>query len=300
MKKKQVLMFLVFILIFILSACASSEEAPAAETAESAAPQQTSVSGMVVGGPISAGELEATQAEGKQFVVYFQGKKLSETEQELQEKLELITGEYSELLLCDYYTMPISDYSGAKDILGGNLFGLVLFRPEGAIVLSGDSKNDVGSAFNRFFEYELVAPDDHGLPIISYEEVVEKINGGEEFILYIGRDTCPQCRLFAPNLERGIVEKNLQTPSYYFNVQSYATAIDRKEEGAEVEWLSAVAAIGFMGTPSLLYFNDGTGVTFDFFNNLFPEDAKSQEEFDESNRLCLTALENWISENGIK
>ncbi len=288
----------------ILCACAAenapAQQAPAPASEPAAPAAQDAKSGFALAQPISAGELDARIAEGKECVVYFQGKKSSENEEILQKKLRTVTEEYASLLLCDYYTIPIADYKGAKDILGGNLFGLVLFKDGEANVLSGDSRSDAGSAFNRFFEYELLQPNDHGLPILSYDEVMKKIEGGEAFILYIGRDTCPQCRLFTPNLEKGLIDKGLKTPIYYFYVQSYYSAQERNEAGAEETWNNAVASIGFQGTPAMLYFKDGVGVTFDFFNNLFPEDAKSQEEFDESNRLCLTALDGWLKENNIE
>ena len=278
--KRYLAAMLTALLLFTACACAPAEKTPPAQNPSQAQEQektQLSASGFALLQPIGAAELDAMRAEKKRFVVYFQGKKASETEDILQGKLRTLTEEYGELLLCDCYAIPLADYEGAKDLLGGNLFGLVLFDGDESIVLSGDSRNDVGSAFNRFFEYELVKPDDHGLPIVGYEEVMQMKESGEAFILYIGRDTCPQCRLFSPNLEEGVIKRGLQTPVYYFYVQSYYTAQEKNEEGADAKWEGDAASIGFQGTPSLLYFKDGEGASFDFFNNLFPEDANSQE-----------------------
>ncbi len=303
MRKIGMLVLILLMATSMLCGCAAAPETPlptAPEQTQAADTSAVSESGVAVGQAIDAQSLDELRAQNKQLVVYFQGKKISETEEILQKKLALVKDDYAELLRCDYYTIPLSDYKPAGDILGGNLFGLVLFQNGEAIVLSGDSRNNVDSAFNRFFEYDLIAPDDHGLTIVTYDEVMKKIQGGESFILYVGRDTCPQCRLFAPNLEEGIVNRGLSTPVYYFNVQSYNTAQQRGEANADEAWNDVTNSIGFMGTPSLLYFKDSVSTSFDLFNSLFPEDAKSQEEFDESNRLCLTALEGWLNENGIK
>lgn len=296
------LLSLLFILLFS-AACtpapqAEPIQAPASD--ENAAAASVSALGFSVSQPISAEKLDELRVQNKSFVVYFQGKKSSENEDKLKSKLDDLTQNYSDSFLVDYYTIPIADYTGAKELLGGNLFGLVFFRPEGALVMSGDSLRDVGNIFNVFFAYDLIKPDDHGLQILDYAQVMEKIGSGESFILYVGRDTCPQCRLFSPNLEKGVIDAGLNTPVYYFYVESYHIAQENDESGAQEKWESDSASIGFQGTPALLYFDKGIGVTFDFFNNLFPEDAKSQEEFDESNRLCLEALKNWIAENNIK
>ena len=290
-------MLILSISMFALCACTPSAEAPAAAQGDALV---ASTSGFSVAQPISAGKLDELRSGDKQFVVYFTGKKISETESELQDKLNDLTQNYADAFLCDYYTIPIDDYPAAKDILGGNLFGLVLFRPDGALVLSGDSLGDVGNSFNRFFEYELVAPNDYGVPMVDYQQVMDKIQSGETFLLYIGRDTCSYCRLFSPNLKQGLIEAGLNTPIFYFYVESYHRAQVLNEPDAQEKWDADTASIGFQGTPALLYFKDGMSTTFDFFNTLFPEDAKTQEEFDESNRLCLEAMKNWIAENNIQ
>lgn len=286
--------------LFCVTACAApaapAAPAEAAETAEAA----VSAKGFALGKPIGAGEFEERLAQEGKFVVYFQGKKLSENEERLQRTLAPVTEEYADLLLCDYYTMPIDAYKEAQRLLGGNLFGVVLFEKGAGTVLAGDSLGDIDSAFNSFFVYELIAPDDHGLPMVDFAEVMERVESGEPFIVYIGRDTCPQCRLFAPNLEAALVERGLKTPIVYFNIEEYYRAQKLGLEGSEGRFLEVTSALNINSTPSLFYYEDGLCMSFDNFNNLFPELAKSQEEFDESNRLCQMALENWIRDYGIE
>ncbi|MDD4075451.1 MAG: thioredoxin family protein [Eubacteriales bacterium] len=291
---KRSIIILLSILTLLVSACAAPEQT-------NGVPQTEAVeSGATVGGPITAKELDALREANETVAVYFIGKKSSEMESLLQANLSVLVTEYAPLLQCGFYTIPIDDYKGAKDILGGNLFGVALFRGQEAVLLSGDSRNDISVVFNRFFENGLVAPDDHGLPIVTYDKVKAMIDGGETFLLYIGRDTCPQCKLFSPNLETALEEAALQTPQYYFYTQDYETAINNRAEGAQEQWDGIKAELGIRGTPSLLFFKEGKQSSFESFNTLFPEFAKSPEEFAESNRKCVEALRAWLTERGAK
>ncbi|MDO5111172.1 MAG: hypothetical protein Q4E65_02590 [Clostridia bacterium] len=265
-----------------------------------AAPQATGTGVPTVGGAITAKELDALRETNEPVAVYFIGKRNSEMETQLQAALSVLVTEYAELLQCGFYTMPIDDYKDAKEILGGNLFGVVLFRGQEATLLSGDSRNDISVVFNRFFENGLVSPHDHGMTIVTYEQVQQKIQSGEAFLLYIGRDTCPQCRLFTPNLTSVLASAALQAPAYYFYTQDYETAINNRVDGAQETWDGVKAALGIRGTPSLLYFKDGKSTAFDSFNTLFPELAESPEAFEESNRKCADALQAWLKQHAVQ
>ncbi len=290
--KKQAGCALLALLLLCAAGCAPKQQ----DVVPQAAVQ---TSGLTVGGPITQKELDALRDAGETFAVYFIGKKSSEMEAQLQSNLSMLVTEYAPLLQCGFYTIPIDDYKGAKDILGGNLFGVALFREGEATLLCGDSRNDVSVAFNRFFENGLVAPNDHGLTVVTYEQVRKKMESGEAFLLYIGRDTCPQCRLFTPNLTSVLAQAALQTPQCYFYTQAYETAINNRAEGAQETWDDVKAALGIRGTPSLLYFKDGKSTAFDAFNTLFPELAKSQEEYEASNRKCAEALKAWLIQHDI-
>ncbi len=288
----------IFILLAILLLCAAGCAAPAPKN--DAQQGVEDANGKTVGGSITAKELDALREANETFAVYFIGRKSSEMETKLQGNLSVLVTEYAPLLQCGFYTMPIDDYKDAKDILGGNLFGVALFRGQEATLLSGDSRNDVSVVFNRFFENGLVAPNDHGLTIVTYDKVEEMIENDETFLLYIGRDTCPQCKLFSPNLETALGEAALQIPQYYFYTQSYETAINNREEGAQETWDGVKAALGIRGTPSLLLFKDGKTSSFESFNTLFPDTAKSPEEFAASNQKCVEALRAWLADHDVK
>lgn len=292
---KRSIFILFAILLLCAAGCAAPEQAPVDDAPQSAADPN----GKTVGGPITAKELDALREANETFAVYFIGRKSSEMETQLQGNLSVLVTEYAPLLQCGFYTIPIDDYKGAKDILGGNLFGVALFRGQEATLLSGDSRNDVSVVFNRFFENGLVAPNDHGLTIVTYDKVEEMIENGETFLLLIGRDTCPQCKLFSPNLETVLGEDALQIPQYYFYTQDYETAINNREEGAQEKWDGVKASLGIRGTPSLLLFQDGKTSSFESFNTLFPDTAKSPEEFAASNQTCVEALRAWLVEHDV-
>lgn len=57
-----------------------------------------------------------------------------------------------------------------------------------------------------------------GINIISFEDVIEKYKNDFDFILYIGKDDCRDCKKFYPRLEKYI--NNNQLGIYYFNLNS--------------------------------------------------------------------------------
>lgn len=59
---------------------------------------------------------------------------------------------------------------------------------------------------------------------IDLDKTIEKINNKDQFILYIGSETCPTCRTFSTNLKK--VQQKLKFTSFYLSLQS----IDRNSE----------------------------------------------------------------------
>ena len=73
----------------------------------------------------------------------------------------------------------------------------------------------------NFKKREIITPDSYKEAMtyvkkIPLSEVQEKINNKEDFILYIGRESCPYCQKFAPKLAVAIQKTN-QTVYYLDN-----------------------------------------------------------------------------------
>ena len=80
---------------------------------------------------------------------------------------------------------------------------------------------------------------------ISYDELVEKINNSEDFILYIGRDGCSACEAFNPKFKK-IINKYKITV-YYIDLEKYTD--DEKEYVSK--------NISFRGTPTVVFMQKG-------------------------------------------
>lgn len=80
---------------------------------------------------------------------------------------------------------------------------------------------------------------------ISIDDLEEKLTQQEEFILYIGRETCPYCREFVPKLTE-VVEETNATVLY----------LDSEEDPTGKIGLFRQAS-GLKTVPSLTYFKQG-------------------------------------------
>lgn len=81
----------------------------------------------------------------------------------------------------------------------------------------------------NFKKREIITPDTYKEAItyvkkIPLSKVQEKINNKEDFILYIGRESCPYCQKFAPKLAVAIQKTN-QTVYYLDNDSKERKAI---------------------------------------------------------------------------
>lgn len=82
---------------------------------------------------------------------------------------------------------------------------------------------------------------------ISPIEISNKIDNGDEFFLFIGRKTCPYCRMFAPKLKKAIDHTNIQIK--YLNVENEQKNLENFAEKYDIQYV-----------PELRYF-DGSDYT---------------------------------------
>lgn len=148
-----------------------------------------------------------------------------------------------------------------------------------------------------FIFNSLLFEDFHNFATINYEDVLSKIENKEEFILYIGRDSCIDCRAFIPSLKKVVKKYPPSVPMYYLYTQSYKTAINNKEENAQKIWDDLKATLDISGTPSLIYYGkNGEGhkftgyVSSDYFK--MTEEEKKVARDDVSDML-----EQWFANN---
>lgn len=163
----------------------------------------------------------------------------------------------------------------------------------------GEEEADIANrVINFVFESNLFI-NDHGWDVVTYEQLCEKRDSGEKFMVYIGRDTCPYCVPFAKSLMAALDKENANVPVYYFYTQSFKTAINDGVDGAQAAWDSVKADIGFQFTPSLLVFEGGkqiraceSGVDDEYFE-------MSDEEKKAARDALATEIELWLMEYGL-
>ena len=72
-----------------------------------------------------------------------------------------------------------------------------------------------------------------GINEITYEQLQDKLDSDELFVLYIGRPDCGDCREFEPILN-SYLEENEGTYLYYFNIKEIRDA-SKKEDATKEE-----------------------------------------------------------------
>ncbi|HEL2728987.1 TPA: thioredoxin [Streptococcus suis] len=80
---------------------------------------------------------------------------------------------------------------------------------------------------------------------ISIDEVEQKVQDEEEFILYIGRETCPYCRDFVPKLTEAVEQSHATI--YYLDSESDPNG--KIQQFRQSQGLATV--------PSLTYYKSG-------------------------------------------
>jgi possible thiol-disulfide isomerase and thioredoxin len=89
------------------------------------------------------------------------------------------------------------------------------------LILSICTTSLLAILYLNFKKRDIITPDSYKEAMtyvkkIPLSEVQEKINNKEDFILYIGRESCPYCQKFAPKLAVAIQKTN-QTVYYLDN-----------------------------------------------------------------------------------
>ncbi|MBQ6703571.1 MAG: hypothetical protein IJN08_02020 [Clostridia bacterium] len=329
--KKNLLTVLLLIVALLTVGCASpapvADPAPEAEVAtepetvpeaaEEAAPEYTLSENDM--GLINAtvGDIEGLVAAGEAFYLYVDGGEAVPYDYEaLGQGVVTLLKDYEfpeEFYYVNAAVLPEEEYAVLKGAIGEEtqvadgvttLAGLYAFE-NGAVknarydfVPGEENTNISGKVTNFVFESDLFT-NDHGWELVTYEQLKEKRDSGEKFLVYIGRDTCPYCMPFAKSLVTAFETSPANIPVYYFYTQSYKTAINREEEGAQEAWDAVKADIGFQYTPSLLVFEGGeqilaceSGMGSEYFDM---SDSEKQVERDK----VAAEVELWLLEYGL-
>lgn len=80
---------------------------------------------------------------------------------------------------------------------------------------------------------------------INYDELSNKIQAKDSFVLYVGRKTCSHCQEFKPTIEKVVNKYNLEV--YYIDLDNVSTA----------KYNAVMKKIDGEGTPTTVYIEKG-------------------------------------------
>ena len=329
--KKNLLTVLLLIVALLTVGCASP--APVAEPAPEAAAEPETAPEVVEEEPApeytipendmglinaTVGDIEGLVAAGEAFYLYVDGGEAVPYDHEaLKTGVANLFKDHElqkEFYYVDTTILPEEEYAMLKDALaveeaqvadGVTTFaGLYAFE-NGAVkntrydfVPSEENTNIAGKVTNFVFESDLFI-NDHGWELVTYEQLLEKRDSGERFMVYIGRDTCPYCVPFVKSIMVAFETSPANLPVYYLYTQPYKTDINNAVEGAQETWDALKAELGISGTPSLLVFEDSEAklsceisVGSEYFGM---SDSEKQVERDK----LVGEFELWLLEYGL-
>lgn len=132
---------------------------------------------------------------------------------------------------------------------------------------------------------------------IDYDSLVEKLGQNEDFILYIGRPDCGDCKEFYPYLEAYVKQTNQGI--YYLNIQNFRDNA-KKEDASEQEktfYENLQKNLDFDWTPTLVRYVNGkvkakyTFLDLDYYK--IEDEEKQKEKYQE----FLDEFYTWMKDN---
>ena len=108
----------------------------------------------------------------------------------------------------------------------------------------------------------MVGVNNHGFETITYEQVLEKIENEDIFMLYVGRNSCKFCQVFTPILQNVVETYDFYSPEnettivplYYLDTQSYYNDIVYEKEGAKETWENVKETLDLDYVPGFLLY----------------------------------------------
>lgn len=132
---------------------------------------------------------------------------------------------------------------------------------------------------------------------IDYNSLVEKLGQNEDFLLYIGRPDCGDCKEFYPYLETYVDQMNQGI--YYLNIQNFRDNA-KKEDASEQEktfYENLQKNLNFDWTPTLARYVNGkvkakyTFLDLDYYK--IEDEGKQKEKYQE----FLDEFYTWMKDN---
>ncbi|WP_294578599.1 thioredoxin family protein [uncultured Thomasclavelia sp.] len=135
-----------------------------------------------------------------------------------------------------------------------------------------------------------------GIHELNYQELEEKLNSDDLFVLYIGRPDCGDCQEFYPILT-AYLQENEGVYLYYLNIQAFRDAA-MQEDASDDEiafYDNMREELDFDWTPTLKLVNNGE--TIDEYTYLSSEyyEIEDEEKRAQAKQEYIDEFETWMS-----
>lgn len=147
-------------------------------------------------------------------------------------------------------------------------------------------------------EVELSYDRPVGIVEIDYDSLQEKLETPTDFILYIGRPDCGDCKLFYPCLEQ-FIQNHEGSGIYYLNIKSFRDNANKEDATKEEKefYENLKENLGFAWTPSLIRYQDGQKAEcFEFLDASFQRQEGNIEENPQF-KQSVAEFESWMERN---
>lgn len=127
---------------------------------------------------------------------------------------------------------------------------------------------------------------------LTYDEVITKMQDGNDFVLYVGRPDCKDCNMFYPLLDEYVSEsaKGL----YYFNIKLIRDQSDSKDNSENDKYKKFVETFNLQWVPSIYHIRSGEILSkFEYLSSDYYK-LDSDEDKEEMKNNYYDMFINWM------
>ena len=138
-----------------------------------------------------------------------------------------------------------------------------------------------------------------GLQELNYDTLLEKLNSPIDFVVYIGRDDCGDCKMFKPYLEEYLTN-HPDLGIYYLDIKSFRDAAYQEDASQEQKefYDHLKEKLEFAWTPTLARYANGKKIeSFEFLDSSFGRYDPENEEQQRKLAKFVAEFENWMDTN---
>lgn len=127
---------------------------------------------------------------------------------------------------------------------------------------------------------------------ITYDEFSDKINSNTDFILYVGRTDCRDCKMFYPLLEKYVLES--KKGLYYFNIKQIRDQSISENSSNTDAYSDVTEKLDLQWVPSVFHISLGKVMSkFEYLSNEYYA-LETEEDKEKMREECFAQFINWM------